>query len=255
MRHRALFPAALAVAVTTGASWPADAAPPALECTAPKEIVGLNARLPHTARAIRAGKELVIVAVGSSSTSGWGASSEHNTYPARLARELALRWPNLPIRVVNSGVRGETAPEMLARFERDVFAHKPHLVIWQAGSNTLLQGRALESYLESVRRGVRRLKAARADVVLMNPQFAPMVLAEPAHRRLIEATHALANDLKVGLFRRFSVMRHWVSSGRYRMEDIVSRDRLHMNDTSYACIAKLLADSVSTAAQTGEALP
>jgi hypothetical protein len=44
-------------------------------------------------------------------------------------------------------------------------------------------------------------------------------------------------------------MRHWISSGGTRIEDVVSRDRLHMNDASYACIARLLADSVSAAAQ------
>jgi hypothetical protein len=46
-------------------------------------------------------------------------------------------------------------------------------------------------------------------------------------------------------------MRHWISSGGTRIEDVVSRDRLHMNDASYACIARLLADSVSAVAREG----
>jgi hypothetical protein len=32
------------------------------------------------------------------------------------------------------------------------------------------------------------------------------------------------------------------------MEDIISRDQLHMNDASYRCIARLLADSLASAA-------
>jgi hypothetical protein len=38
-----------------------------------------------------------------------------------------------------------------------------------------------------------------------------------------------------------------VTSGKYRMEDIISRDQLHMNDASYHCIAILLADSLADA--------
>jgi hypothetical protein len=39
-----------------------------------------------------------------------------------------------------------------------------------------------------------------------------------------------------------------VTSGQYRMEDIISQDQLHMNDASYHCIARLLADSLTSAA-------
>jgi acyl-CoA thioesterase-1 len=58
----------------------------------------------------------------------------------------------------------------------------------------------------------------------------------------------VANDLNVAVFRRFAVMRHWVMSGEYGMEDIISQDQLHMNDASYHCIARLLADSLTSAA-------
>jgi hypothetical protein len=33
------------------------------------------------------------------------------------------------------------------------------------------------------------------------------------------------------------------------MDDVVSRDGLHLNDLSYGCIARLLADSLATAAR------
>ena len=235
-------------------STPALAAPKAVQCTAPDDVLKLNAKLTNTARAIRRNEELVIVAIGSSSTEGAGASSRANTYPARFAAELAHRWPKLRLRVINEGVGGETVVEMLARFEEDVMAHKPHLVIWQTGSNALLTGQKLEDYVKTVRKGLRRLKAARTDVILMDPQFAPMVVAQPMHRRLIAATADLANDFRVGLFQRFAVMQHWVSSGKIRIDEVISRDRLHMNDASYRCIARLLADSVSALAYQGMGL-
>ena len=79
----------------------------------------------------------------------------------------------------------------------------------------------------------------------MDPQFAPRVLARPMHLLIVDSIAAVANDMKVALFPRFAVMRHWVESGRYKMEDIISSDGLHMNDVSYGCIARLLADSLA----------
>jgi hypothetical protein len=55
--------------------------------------------------------------------------------------------------------------------------------------------------------------------------------------------------MKVAVFRRFAVMQHWVSSGQYQMDEVVARDGLHLNDVSYGCIARLLADSLTAAAR------
>jgi len=50
---------------------------------------------------------------------------------------------------------------------------------------------------------------------------------------------------KVGLFDRFSTMRHWVDNEHMAFEQFLSPDLLHMNDWSYACIAKLLASAIA----------
>ena len=233
------------------AAAPAEAPYTALDCTAPQEITRFTVRLPNTARAIRSGKALVILAIGSSSTKGVGASDPAHTYPALLAEELRHRWPQLAVTVINKGVSGETASEMLARFERDVLPYRPQLVIWQTGSNQALRSRRIEGYADTIREGISRLKAARVDVVLMDPQFAPRVLARPMHLLIVDSIGAVANDMKVAVFRRFALMRHWVSSGQYKIEDIISSDGLHMNDVSYGCVARLLADSLIAAAEPG----
>jgi hypothetical protein len=43
-------------------------------------------------------------------------------------------------------------------------------------------------------------------------------------------------------------MRHWISAGQFKLDEVISSDGLHMNDLSYNCIARLLADSLVTAA-------
>lgn len=226
----------------------ATAEPPELRCTAPEAVTRFKVTLPHTAHAIRRGPDLVIVAIGSSSTAGVGASDPAHAYPARLAKELQYRWPHLAVTVVNQGVGGETAAQMLTRFTRDVFPYHPHLVIWQTGSNQALMSEDVQGYEKTVRTGIARLKAAHMDVILMDPQYAPRLLARPLHRAFVNIIGALGNELKVAVFQRFAVMQHWVKTGQYRVEDIITRDQLHMNDASYSCIARLLADSLASAA-------
>lgn len=220
-----------------------------LDCSAPADVTRLTARLPNTARAIRRGEGLSIVAIGSSSTEGVGAQDHRNAYPAQLAAELMRRWPKLDIEVVNKGIGGEDARQMVARFERDVLPYRPQLVIWQVGSNYTLRHTDLDAYAAIIRKGIALLRAARTDIVLMDPQYAPKVLERPLHRRMVDTMGTIAKDMKVAVFHRFAVMRHWVVSGRYGMEEIVSRDRLHMNDASYRCIGRLLAGSVTVAAR------
>ena len=247
---RARLPAMLIVVFLLGAMPPPPAAatPLALRCTAPHEVTRFKVSLPNTARAIRHGKALVIVAIGSSSTQGVGASDQAYAYPVLLAEELRRRWPRLAVTVMNKGVGGETAEQMLARFPRDVLPYHPQLVIWQTGSNSVLQNRDVQTYEHIIREGVIRLKAAHIDIILMDPQFAPRILGRPLHTTVVDTIGAVSNDLKVAVFRRFAVMRYWVTSGQSRMEDIISHDQLHMNDASYHCIARLLADSLASAA-------
>jgi acyl-CoA thioesterase-1 len=245
---RALLSATLVAVLLLGAVAPAAAVHPALRCTAPDGVTRFKVTLPHTARAIRRGEALVIVAIGSSSTQGVGASEQARTYPALLAEELRRRWPRLAVTVVNKGIGGETAEQMLARFTRDVLPYRPQLVIWQTGSNEALVSQDVQGYEKTVREGIARLKATDVDVVLMDPQYAPRVLGRPQHQTIVDTMGRVANDLNVAVFRRFAVMRQWVTSGEYRMEDILSRDQLHMNDASYHCLARLLADSLTSAA-------
>ena len=245
---KALLAAALVSMLLLGVTVPAAAVPPALRCTAPDGVTRFKVALPHTAQAIRHGKALVIVAIGSSSTEGIGASDQAHTYPALLAEELRRRWPRMAVTVVNKGVGGETAKQMLARFTRDVLPYRPQLVIWQTGSNQVLMSEDVQGYEKTVREGIARLKATHMDIILMDPQYAPRVLGRARYQAVVDTIGRVANDMKVAVFQRFAVMRHWVTSGEYRMEDIISRDQLHMNDASYHCIARLLADSLADAA-------
>src|SRR5829696_5126651 len=135
-------------------------------CAAPPDLISFEYRLTRTARRLLAGLPLVIVALGSSSTAGAGASSADAAYPARLAAELRERCGNEAINVLNRGINGEDVREMLARFDADVISHNPDLVIWQLGTNWLLQDDSLNVFDGLLRDGIKRLASAASDVVL-----------------------------------------------------------------------------------------
>jgi acyl-CoA thioesterase I len=250
MTRRFIWPFALAVAVCSSAGSPtqaqtAPAAAPA--CAAPTEFTRLGHTLTRTARLLMSGEPVTIVAVGSSSTSGAGASSPAATYPSRLEADLKARFPGVPIKVLNRGVGGEDAVQMLARFDSTVLSERPDLVLWQVGTNAVLRDHALAGEAPLIQEGIRRLKASGADVVLIDPQYAPKVIAKPDAQGMVRLIGAEAKLESTGLFQRFAIMRHWREVDGVAFETLLSPDGLHMNDWSYACVARLLGIAIADA--------
>ncbi len=217
-------------------------------CGGPPEFVRLSYPLRHTARRIAGGEPLTIVAVGSSSTSGVGASSPAASYPSRLGVELKQRFPARDITVLNRGVGGEETQQMMARFATDVIAAHPDLVLWQVGTNSVLRDHPLRPHSVLLHEGIAQLKEAGADVVLMDMQFAPRVLVKSETQGMEDQIALAAKEASVDLFNRFALMRNWYEVQHIPFDAFVAPDRLHMNDWSYACVAKLLAAAISEAA-------
>jgi hypothetical protein len=93
-----------------------------------------------------------------------------------------------------------------------------------------------------------RLKATGSDVILIDPQFAPKVLAKSEITEMIDLIATAAKIEKVNLFHRFAIMRYWRLDAGVPFADFLSADQLHMNDWSYDCLAKLLSNSIVDAA-------
>jgi lysophospholipase L1-like esterase len=221
----------------------AEAAKPS--CTAPPEVLALKAPLPRLRLKLQHRQPATVVAIGSSSTSGFGASSPSHAYPAQLQAELLRRFPGAKLTVHNKGIGGETTAEMLARFDRDVLALEPDLVIWQVGTNAVLRGLDPAVAEGLVREGVARLRAADLDVILMDLQYAPRVLERPDHRAMERRIAATGEAARVSVFHRFEIMRDWIEREHVEPRRVLSDDGLHLNDFSYGCIARLLAASIA----------
>src|SRR3984893_9608057 len=235
---------AAALAATGLASAELQGVVSAPNCAAPPALSVIDAALDRSAARIDRGQPLIIVAMGSSSTKGTGASSPAMSYPSRLEAELRARFPKVEIRVLNRGLGGEDVGQEIGRFGQDVFALDPDLVIWQVGTNAVLRRDAFADDEQSIRRGVGSIQERGIDLILMDLQYAPRVLARPAWSEMERIINETAQRAHVGLFHRFEIMREWDHLQLAPMA-MIGPDGLHMTDASYGCLARQLAAALA----------
>ncbi len=215
-----------------------DSCPPGPDIQPPK--------LPHTRLAMAANQPLLVVALGSSSTRGWMATDIGHSYPALLQRELNQALPGAAIAVINRGIGGQDAPEELARLYQDVIVLRPQLVIWQAGANGAIRDASPAAFKILMQEGISELKAAGVDVILMDNQRAPKILAAPQHAQMDAALREVATATNVNLFSRAALMDAWAAAGATQ-EDFIAADGLHMNNRGYSCLAQALSATIAAA--------
>ncbi|QDO97846.1 SGNH/GDSL hydrolase family protein [Ferrovibrio terrae] len=211
-------------------------------CAAPMGLLDLGQPLPRVAARLARNETVSVVAIGSSSTGGAGASAPEFSYPS----QLATLWPQLvggQVEVHNRGINGQDILQMNERLQADAVEIRPDLVLWQLGTNDVLRSQGVEVYRAHIQRGIALLQAAGIDVVLIDLQYAPKVLQDRDHIAMQKILADLAVEQRVALFRRFAIMRYWLRGG-LQMGDMVTPDGLHMNDLGYACWAHSLARAI-----------
>lgn len=225
----------------------ADPVPP-IPCSPSAEYTSLSRPLARVAERLANREPVTIVAMGSSSTAGVGATTADHNYPNQLAKRLRARFPGVEFRIINRGMSGAVDSQMLARFEQDIHAARPDLVLWQVGTNALLNSDGITKEGDVMRDGLRRLRAIGADVVLIDPQYAPKVLKDPDAEPMVELIGVIAREEGVPVFRRWAQMKDWRDQRKIPFETFLSPDLFHMNDWSYACWAEALSGAIAWAA-------
>jgi acyl-CoA thioesterase-1 len=111
---------------------------------------------------VRTTSENTVVILGDSNTAGYGVGTQ-SAFPARLQENLRKR--GVAIRVINSGVPGDTFGGMLERLELSL-PENPNLVIVQGGYNDIANGVPADTSAEHLNQLLARLKERGAKVVL-----------------------------------------------------------------------------------------
>ena len=237
MRRRfwtALVACCCAVAISRASADPAQ--------TCPSSKVPPLA-LPSIKSALAQNREVVIVAFGSSSTEGSRASDIAHSYPAVLQQTLVAALPAAHVAVLNRGIGGQDVSEELPRITREIIGTHPTLVIWQVGANSAMRHMPPDYFKTLVAAGVNRLQDAGIDVVLMDNQRAPAIVAAPEHVKIDQALADVSVTTGAGLFGRGALMEQWRNEDR-PYADFIADDGIHHNDLGYRCIAKALAQAI-----------
>jgi acyl-CoA thioesterase-1 len=147
------------------------------------------ATLPQTVLAASPDKEITIVALGDSLTAGYQLPPDA-AFPVQL--EKALRAKGMNVRVVNSGVSGDTAADALARFDW-AMPDEADAAIVELGANDALRGIPVPETEKALNEILTRLKARHMDVLIAGME-APRNWGEDYVRRFTEMYRALAQS-------------------------------------------------------------
>jgi len=224
-----------------------DAAPPrhplSSQCAAPLSEIAAPAPLPTLISRLEKGLPLRILAIGSSSTWGVGATSNRKNYPSQLEGMLERVLKGVPIEMVNRGVSGETASVTASRLRMEAALIKPDLVLWQVGTNDAVQRIPVDTFERTVRSTVALLRRKNIDVVLVGLQYTPRYARDEHYFAIRESLKQVAADQNVVYVRRFQAMEYLArTKANLRM---MADDDFHLNDLGYQCMAEHIAQAVT----------
>lgn len=213
-----------------------------LQGPVPKSLVGVNK----------------IVMMGDSITEqGAGPTG----YVTLVSKALAEAYPGNPIEVVNAGISGQKAPDMLARFREDVIDEHPQIVTLSVGVNDVWhdfrtpqwsarvpegnsgRGVKLEIYLRDIDKMIDMAQAAGIKMILVSPTLIYEDLNCFENQRLskyIEAEEALAKKRGVGyinLNRKFRAVVSAYQRQAGKSQLALTGDGVHMNPAGNALMA------------------
>jgi lysophospholipase L1-like esterase len=242
-----LFAAASLLAASLLAASPTDlsaedAPPLSPQCEAPSSSIAAPAPLPNVTATLETRKTIRVLAIGSSSTFGVGASSGSKNYPAQLTDILEKALKGINVEIINRGVSGEVAKSTAERLRVEVALTHPDLVLWQLGTNDAMARVPIDEFEETVTSTIEWLKENKIDVVLVGLQYTARFARDDNYAAIRDALRKIAAQQNILYVRRFEAMRY--ISGVRSQQTMVSGDDLHLNDLGYRCMAEHVAHAV-----------
>ncbi len=218
-------------------------------CDVPAYLLTTESTLPRVAEAIKNGRALDILLVGSRSSTI--NTSDGSAYPDRLRAMLREKLPTIAVNVSVELQVKKTAEEVAGTLVKLVEGKKPTLVIWQTGTVDAMRSIDPDDFRSAVDDGVVALQKAGTDVVLINLQYSPrtetMISAPP----YLDNMRVVAQQHDVPLFDRFAIMHQWNEQGDF---DLFSASHgIELAKRVHDCLGRALSKFVIDAARVNPA--
>jgi len=235
----------LAGCLTAGSARAEDVPAAPAACEVPAYLLSSESSLPKVADAVKSGKPLSILVIGSRSSTI--ASSEASAYPARLQAMMKEKLPSVPVSMSVELQSAKTAEEAAGTLVKLVEAKKPTLVIWQTGTVDAMRSIDPDDFRSALDEGVVALQNAGTDVVLVNLQYSPRtdtIISAPPY---LDNMRVVAQQHDIPLFDRFAIMHHWNDSGDF---DLFSTSHgIDLARRVHDCLGRALSTFVIDAAR------
>lgn len=180
-------------------------------------------------------------------------------YVNQARNALAIFYPERAISLVNAGISGHKAPDMLARFQRDVLQYDPDWLVISVGINDVWhgfkdghtrgggpKGVPLEEYREKVTEMITRAQKAGIKVALMTTTIIQENLASIENQKLEpfnEAIHRLADKhdcLLIDQNNAFKKALEPFQKPDMNNSGLLTTDGVHMNEKGNWLMARTL---------------
>jgi acyl-CoA thioesterase-1 len=221
---------------------PPVAPPMSPPCDVPATDIAAPATLPNVTAALQKGEKVRILAIGSSSTLGYGASSKDMSYPSQLETILEHALKGVDVVILNRGVSGEMAEDTAERIRSEVALRNPGLVLWQLGTNDALARIPPQDFEDTVRSTIRWLKENRIDVVLVGVQYTVRLARDANYVAIRDSLQKIAAEENILYVRRYDAMR-FIAQTRANLQ-LMAGDNFHLNDLGYQCMAEHVAHAL-----------
>jgi hypothetical protein len=210
----------------------------------PAYLLTSDSALPKVAEAVKSGRTLDILVLGSRSSTI--TTSEASAYPSRLQAVLREKLPAITVNVSVELQAKKTAEEIVAGLVKLMEGKRPTLVIWQTGTVDAMRSVDPDDFRSAVDEGVAALQNTGADVILMNLQYSPRTETMTSAPPYLDNMRVVAQQHDVPLFDRFAIMRQWNDSGDF---DLFSASHgLDLAKRVHECLARALSTFVIEAA-------
>jgi len=193
--------------------------------------------LDKTIAKLQTTSDVTIVALGDSLTSGWMVARGYMEF---LRDMLMVRYPKAAIRLVNSGIPGDTAPGGLYRLQQDVVSYSPDFVLVQFALNDAFCGCSLGDYRRAIEAIVERVRQeSSAEVMLLTSTL-------PADMEELSTVNSFYAELKKIAQEKSCacacVDERWRDAieGGMLHDELVLHDRVHPSEAGYRLMAEAI---------------
>jgi hypothetical protein len=218
-----------------------------MPCSVPEGLAFTGFSLPESRVQFESGKRLVVLVIGGASIGGTAAGGRGFSMPMRLEARLRTDLPGHDIAVTTRAIDGgntRVAADQMAAAIHDAGAR---LVIWETGSSAAAAGDDLEMFGTNLEFGINAARAAKADIILMDLQYAPSIARVMNQTPYCDAIRGAAQMADAPMLRRSELMHAWSDSGDLDFDAASSAERLKVARKLYDCLAAMLAIGIAGA--------